>query len=255
VEPLIQRLQDESPLVQNESAAALGKIGDPKAEAYLLHNISNENPAVRAAATRALGQMASPHLVDAIVGGLKDESSDVRSAAEFTLLGMALRQFSASDLTAAVDIFSRMVTIIPNEDYRNDLAYCLILGHQYQDAAQHYDLIDLSFSFNAPLYRHNRGVLFFLMGDPTKGVQYIKESLSMISLNTEYDPRDVACMLVLQSDEVVHSLNGIPLDAAAIINLCVMGELSQDDTVKELLARYPREGEQWLSLLEPSIIG
>jgi HEAT repeat protein len=251
VEPLIGLLQDESAAVQGYAAEALGRIGDANAATYLVEKIGDNDPSLRAAAIRGLGHMNSIHLVEPIASALRDDSSEVRSAAELMLLKMALHQFNSNNLSVAIDIFSRMVASKPSEDYRNNLAYSLIVAGRHEEATHHYDQIDLSFSFNSALFRHNRAVLFALMGEPDKSIQYLRESLSMLTDNTEYDPRDVACMLLLDSVGQVQSVTGIPMDVAAIINLHVVGGLSQEDAAAWLLTRYPREGEQWLYLLPP----
>jgi HEAT repeat protein len=250
VEALIESLQDESSFVQNISADALGKIGDPRAERELISKITHQDHTVRAAAITALGYFSSPVALQSLVGGLKDEAREVKNAAEYSLMDKAMRQFNDGDMSGSIEIFRQMVQTLEDDDYKNNLAYCLILNGQYEDAASQFELIDLSFSMNAPLYRHNRAVLFFLAGDGAKGTQQIQEALSMMRLNPEYDTRSVACMLVLSVGNV-RSVPGIPIDAAALINLFMMGGITRDEMLTEIFQRYPFEGEQWTVLTEP----
>lgn len=250
VEPLIERLEeDESLFVQDMSADALGQIGDPRSETCLIAKTTHQNHAVRAAAISALAYFSSSAAIQSVVGGLKDEVSEVRNAAAHSLMDRAMREFNAGNMSGAIEIFRQTSQILTDDDSKNNLAYCLILDGQYEDAASQYKLIDLSFSTNAPLYRHNRAVLFSLMGNDTKAVQEVREALSMMKLNPEYDPREVACMLVLESGNV-RSVPGIPMDAAALVNLFMMGELTKDEMVTEMFVRYPYEGEQWIALAE-----
>jgi len=250
VEPLIKSLRDETSFVQNFSAEALGQIGDPRAETYLIGKIAHQNHTVRAAAITALSFFSSSAAIESVVGGLKDEASEVRRTAEFSLVNKAMREFNASNISGSIEIFRQMSQMLEDDDYKNNLAYCLILNGQYDDAASQFELMDLSFSINAPLYRHNRALLFFLVGDDAKGIDQVREALSMLKLNPEYDPREVACMLVLLSVRNVHSVPGIPMDAAALINLFMMGGLTKDEMITEMLRRYPFEGEQWIVLTQ-----
>lgn len=73
VDPLIQALNDENPKIRENSAAALGKIGNERAVQPLIELLGDENNEVQRAAEIALGNINEP-AVESLVGTMNDQN-------------------------------------------------------------------------------------------------------------------------------------------------------------------------------------
>ncbi len=76
---------EESPLVREAIAGALGSIGDPNSLKSVISLTTNEKPAVRRRAVVALAAFDSPDADKAIQSALADRDRYVREAAEWLL--------------------------------------------------------------------------------------------------------------------------------------------------------------------------
>jgi HEAT repeat protein len=76
-------LDDRDGWIRQTAADALGKIGEPGAEPFLIHALRDPEPAVRAAAARGLGRLssASQEAGTALLSALGDPDLSVRRAA------------------------------------------------------------------------------------------------------------------------------------------------------------------------------
>ncbi len=76
---LVRALDDLDDEVRAKAAAALGRIGDPRAVTYLLdHLLTDPAPFVRARIASAMGQFQEPEVVDTLVRALGDAAWWVR---------------------------------------------------------------------------------------------------------------------------------------------------------------------------------
>lgn len=81
VEPLIDKLIQDTVTMQGAAAEALGYIGDERAVAPLLLFLNDTSDALRELAIEALGRLGDKRAVDAVIAALDDEHEWVRRAA------------------------------------------------------------------------------------------------------------------------------------------------------------------------------
>jgi len=74
VDPLRAALRDKSPEIRKAAAEALGKIGDDSAEPSLLQTLNDETPSVRWRAAQALAEMGNPQAVHPLIEFAADET-------------------------------------------------------------------------------------------------------------------------------------------------------------------------------------
>jgi HEAT repeat protein len=85
VEPLIEALKDENWQVRISSVGALAKLGDSRAVEPLITALKDESGWVRPAAATALGYIGDHRAKEPLIAALKDESQRVRSSAATAL--------------------------------------------------------------------------------------------------------------------------------------------------------------------------
>ncbi|HSS22469.1 MAG TPA: HEAT repeat domain-containing protein [Pyrinomonadaceae bacterium] len=251
VAPLITMLDDGDLNVQGLAIDALMKIGEDKANTPLIAKLKDDNPNIRKGAACALGTLGDVETVKRLCGKIEDGSNDEKKLAREALAGFAINRFESGDVEEAVEIFKLTNSISIEGDYgdhfHNNAAYCLMLLKRYEEAAEQFEAMEFSKTDSEwALYRHNFGVLSFLIGDVDKGRQYLEDSLDWLRVNTNYDYRAVSYMLVLDRGRQISSHKEIPLDAGILINLSVMGALSQERLCHELARRYRVEYQKWI---------
>ncbi len=84
VEPLVAALADGDPAARRGAAAALGRLGDPRAAAALVALFKDPDASVRDAAVGAVAAMG-PASADAVIDALPDRTATVRTAAAAAL--------------------------------------------------------------------------------------------------------------------------------------------------------------------------
>jgi hypothetical protein len=94
-------------------------------------------------------------------------------------------------------------------------------------------------------------VLSHLRGEGETAEKRLREALSWIEhRRAAYDCRSVICMMLLESSSrSVSSRDGLPVDAAILLNLCATGSISPDDARHRLSELYPQEYQTWLTWL------
>ncbi len=81
VEPLIQACGDSHLPVATAAVLALGKIGDPRAIAFLIGALKSDRPELRQAAADALKEADDPTVETALIDALEDSDAGVRGRA------------------------------------------------------------------------------------------------------------------------------------------------------------------------------
>jgi hypothetical protein len=81
VKKLIKALKVIDMYIPGEAAAALGKIGDPKAVEPLIDALKDKNSGVRSSAASALEKIGDPKSVDPLIQALQDNDYGVRRSA------------------------------------------------------------------------------------------------------------------------------------------------------------------------------
>jgi HEAT repeat protein len=253
--PLITLLNDSN--VRQQAAVALANSNDSRAIEPLRLKLEDENIYMQSDAAGALGRLGDEQTANLLSADLLSHDRKVWRKAENCLLNFAFHKFKSNDVQGAADIFelilSRMHPSVSNSDnVRNNLAYCFTLLRRYEEAAEQFSLMLLPKGEQLwPLLSHNLGVLAFLMGDTEQGREKLKASLRWIGATCgEYDARDVDCMLLLKRGPDVASYDELPVDAAILLNLNFMGELTREEVSAELARRYRVEHQEWLNYVK-----
>jgi HEAT repeat protein len=92
VADLIGRLEDPDPVVREEAARALGRVGSPEAVEALIHRLLDRGSAIRSDAALALGDIGDPRAIPALTQGLSDGTPDVQDACARALGDIGGRQ-------------------------------------------------------------------------------------------------------------------------------------------------------------------
>ena len=90
VEPLVTILGVGGAGVREAAAAALGRIGDPRAIDPLVAALADYYAHVREASATALGRIGDPSAIDSLVAALRDGYPEVRQAAGAALSGIGV---------------------------------------------------------------------------------------------------------------------------------------------------------------------
>ena len=218
----------------------------------LIAALEDESVTVRRAAAEALGAIGGAKAVDTLVGKLQGESADLSEAAQFALADRAFAEFKAGNVEGAAELFRYVVSSKTSDrhtdELRNSLAYCLILRARYEEASAQFDLMEFPRGGNSwPIWQHNRALLHFLTGGVDRGREELREALNWSPApGSEYDPRDVLCMLLLNDRGWVVSRDDLPVDAAILLNLRLMNGITGEELATEMSRRYPAEWEDWI---------
>jgi HEAT repeat protein len=89
---LVGRLEDPDPLVREEAARALGRIGSAEAVDALVQRLVDRTSAIRSDAALALGDIGDPRAIPALTQGLSDGSPEVQDACARALGDVGGRQ-------------------------------------------------------------------------------------------------------------------------------------------------------------------
>lgn len=159
----------------------------------------------------------------------------------------ALAKFAAGDIEGTADDFARMLADKEEHATRNNLAFCQTLLGQTSDALQNIEKA-ISTTYE-PLYELNKGVAQFLQGDEGASKRSLHQALEQVQKpDSQFDPWAVRYVLVLDpTDRSVWYCEDLPIDAAILINLWVLGDLHRDELEVELSERYPNEAPAWLA--------
>ena len=92
VTDLVGRLDDPDPMVREEAARALGRVGSEEAVDALVHRLLDRGSAIRPDAALALGDIGDPRAIPALTQGLSDGSPEVQDACARALGDIGGRQ-------------------------------------------------------------------------------------------------------------------------------------------------------------------
>lgn len=109
VEPVVDLLADQEPLIQAEAIWTLGKIGGEKAREMLQITLSDENPHLRAGAVEALGKIGGSQAINLVIESLQDKDDNVRLAA-IDALDLTLKK-ARQPFKETVDTFGHVTLI------------------------------------------------------------------------------------------------------------------------------------------------
>lgn len=161
-------------------------------------------------------------------------------------MDQAVTKFADGDIQGSVDDFVRMLKDKEDSETRNNLGFCQILLGQRLEALPNIDKA-LADDYQ-PLYELNKGVCEFLEGDQDAAKQSLRNALQQIQTSDDlFDPWAVRYVLMLEPTERnVWYCEGLPTDAAILINLWRMGDLTRDELEAALSEVYPDRAGAWL---------
>lgn len=257
ITPLLHALGDYHTYIRPLVVEALGAFEDRAVVPPLLDRLENDSSAVRAAIVEVLGNIGDETIEPILIARLNDTAVSVRVASKNALrdtwLKWGMDRFSAGDITGASDKFERIVELFPDDDNtRNNVLFCSLLLKRYDKAAEHASSINFSeYLTEKPLWQNNRALLSYLTGELDTGLRQLRMALSWINeAGSNFNPHDVYAILLLDKREGVSSFQGIPIDAAILINLYLMKGDTLENLLSELSKRYPSEYEDWLDVIE-----
>ena len=166
---------------------------------------------------------------------------------------LAMDRFRAGDIEGALKQFEWMSLRRPDNWFRNNVAYCSILLGRHSTAHALFEQMDFGAADRDwPIWQHNKAVATFLVGDKTKAQAMFRETWEWLrNPATDFDPRGVICMLLLGKEGPM-SVDGLPIDAAVLLNACFAEAIPADDALPQVRNRYPEESTAWLARIEES---
>jgi len=277
---IILRLADRNDYVRQAAAFALGKISSSKAIGSLCDALNDEEEKVGEAAAWALGEIGSKDGLLALESRFQSERGKeigievVRSIARIggddsrqhllialacssvqrreviaaALHSTALDKFSAGDIAGAASEFGQLVAVLSSTNAcedpdHNALAYCLILLNRLDEAADQLSQLKVE----DPLWQHNRGVLAALQGNQARAIRMFRDILSWIDDDPKLD-RTVLCMLLLDANGSVRSVDRLPIGLATLHNLSRVEGIPDVDLQREYERRYAHWRALWENL-------
>jgi len=157
----------------------------------------------------------------------------------------AASKFADGDVRGCMETFVRMLGDKEDAATRNNLAFCQILagelGVGLENAAK------ALVSDYAPLFELNKGIAEFLQGHVDKATQSLRNALQKLRESESADNEAVYVLVVEPSEKKVRSHGDLSVDAAILINLWRMGDLTRDELEKALTKRHPDKAAAWLT--------
>ncbi|HLP29561.1 MAG TPA: ATP-binding protein [Candidatus Didemnitutus sp.] len=159
----------------------------------------------------------------------------------------AIAAFKNGDVEGCMATFSKMLRERDSNVIRNNLAFCQLLTGDTETGLDNATKA-LEGSYE-PLYEMNKGIGEFLIGEPDKAMSSLRNALQRLDApDSKYDS-DASFVLVIEETGVMCSSHeGVPVDAAILINLWRMGGLTNEDFQNDLAKRYPERALAWLTM-------
>ena len=157
----------------------------------------------------------------------------------------AMRKFDDGDVAAAADLFRQMIWHRENSSMRNNYAYCLLVLGEHEKAGS--VLQEIPTKEQTYMARHNIAVLEILTGSVQSGAASLELLWIEVREEQTREKLDAYCMLTLgERLNTVTSRAGLPVDAAVIVNLVILGRLKHSDAASALEKQYPDKYQAWL---------
>ena len=169
-----------------------------------------------------------------------------------TAFDLAYDALKKGDLKTAIATFREAYTLTEDSYMANDLGYSLVLDKQYKEALAIFEKAPTKLDgLTDSLWLHNRGIAKALVGDIEGGINTLKSALALLASQQDREERGVVCMLILDKDhKSAQSIEEIPGDAAAMINLQILGAVTRETTIELLAASYGAGHLSWTHLLK-----
>ncbi|MBK9182084.1 MAG: ATP-binding protein [Ignavibacteria bacterium] len=158
----------------------------------------------------------------------------------------AISMFEHGDINGCMATFSRMLRDREAGYLRNNLAFCQLLTG---DAANGLNNATKAMAEDyEPLYEMNKGIGEYLIGEHDNAKSSLRKALEQLDSQDSKFNSDATYVLVIESTEKrCKSHKGVPVDAAILINLWRIGELTHDELKADLGVRYQDAAHAWLT--------
>jgi len=158
----------------------------------------------------------------------------------------AVSKFGEGDEKGCLETFARMLADKEDPQIRNNLAFCqIIIG----DVAGGLENATRAVAGDyEPLYELNKGVAEFLQGNGDAAKQCLRNALKELRAPGNKYFSDAAYVLVLEPVErKARAHPTLLIEAAILINLWRIGDLTRDELKVELKRLHPEEAQTWLA--------
>jgi hypothetical protein len=158
----------------------------------------------------------------------------------------AVSKFAEGDIPGCMEMFERILADKEDAFVRNNLAFCQILtGDVAEGLANVTKALE---EYYEPLLELNRGIAEFLQGSVDAAKKSLRNALQQLRDSEKEFDASASYVLVLEPGEKkVSSHGGVPLDAAILLNLWRMGDLTRNELETELARLYPEKAQAWLA--------
>ncbi len=157
----------------------------------------------------------------------------------------AVATFGEGDVDGCMEIFARMLADKDDPQTRNNLAFCQILTGDVSTGLE--NATKALKSDYAPLFELNKGIAEFLQGYVEPGKQSLRNALQRLRESDTEDNDATYVLVVDPSGKKVEFTEDFTVDAAILINLWRMGDLTRDELEKELAKLHPEKAQSWLA--------
>ena len=149
-------------------------------------------------------------------------------------------------IPGCMEMFERILADKEDAFVRNNLAFCQILtGDVAEGLANVTKALE---EYYEPLLELNRGIAEFLQGSVDAAKKSLRNALQQLRDSEKEFDASASYVLVLEPGEKkVSSHGGLPLDAAILLNLWRMGDLTRNELETELARLYPEKAQAWLA--------
>lgn len=158
----------------------------------------------------------------------------------------ALKLFEDGDIPGCISVFSKMLDDKEDGAIRNNLGFCQILSGNPASGLE--NVRRANATEYEPLYALNVGVAQFLLGKKNEARESLRGALEEIRLSRKRCINQALYVLVLEPSgnrAVAHKQ--IPVDAAILLNLFQMKDMTLLDLEVALSERYSGAAKEWLS--------
>lgn len=174
---------------------------------------------------------------------------------------IALQKYMEGDIEGTIRLFERMIFDRDEPHLRNNIAFCLMLEGCLDEARLHVvKALDEAYwneknqknSYD-PIMHNNLALITYLQGDSSRASVLLNEAISWIQQKNDkdYNPLGADAVLILNNKRNgVEPHANLPVDAAIILNLYLMNQLTNDELDEQLYHLYPEKHLHWLKLVK-----
>lgn len=157
----------------------------------------------------------------------------------------AISLFAQGDMQGCMDTFSRMLKDKEAAYVRNNLGFCQLIANDIKGGLDNFSKALVSEYM--PLYEMNKGIAEHLSEKYEDAKQSLRHALKKLSeMDAEHNEADYVLVLEFGA-KLVKPTAGLKLDAAILINLWRMGDLSREQLEAQLALLSKDKVKAWLA--------